>query len=489
MADTSFHTSASDEIDAEIREVFVDEVQEEFENLSRNLPLWQQDPNDFARLKPIRRSFHTLKGSGRLVGALALGDFSWKVENMLNRVLDKTIPPNAAAQTLVGQAIAVLPELLAGLRGEGAPKSDIGAIMMVADRLAAGEEAWVRSAAPVRMKKVRRVVRRFVPVVDDTPEMPAPMAEAPAHPQEMPVIAESTQSEDLTAALFESEDQAPARAATSSPLPHIDPLLYDIFTSEVAAHLGVMDGFVAAAQAAHEPLPASEPLLRAVHTLNGAVAMVDVPVITQVLAPLENYIKRLCAGHLAPTPDGLMALSEASELIRRVLAALDSGETRLPSADDLAQRIGLLRDELPEPQLMHTLFSRGEVAQPAAEAAVESAAAETTALETVPDEPGIVLESEIPAAPVEATHAAEADAEAASRTQWLDDVLPAAADTVAADASEHATPVFDELQAPADEVESAETAVLAADELAMAPTADDVSPAECRDRHSGRKAT
>ena len=163
MADASFHISASDEIDAEIREVFVEEVQEEIENLNRNLPLWQSDVNDFERLKPIRRSFHTLKGSGRLVGALALGDFSWKVENMLNRVLDKTIPPSAAVQTLTGQAIGVLPELLAALRGEGAPKSDIGAIMSAAERLAAGEEAWVH-VGPRRMKKVRRLVRRMVPV-------------------------------------------------------------------------------------------------------------------------------------------------------------------------------------------------------------------------------------------------------------------------------------------------------------------------------------
>ncbi len=140
IADASFHISASDEIDAEIREVFVEEVQEEIENLSRNLPLWQSEVLDFERLKPIRRSFHTLKGSGRLVGALALGDFSWKIENMLNRVLDKTVLPSAAVQTLTGQAIGVLPELLAALRGQGAPKTDIGAIMFAAERLAAGEE-------------------------------------------------------------------------------------------------------------------------------------------------------------------------------------------------------------------------------------------------------------------------------------------------------------------------------------------------------------
>jgi chemosensory pili system protein ChpA (sensor histidine kinase/response regulator) len=390
VTDASFHTSASDEIDAEIREVFVDEVQEEIENLSRNLPLWQAEPADFERLKPIRRSFHTLKGSGRLVGALALGDFSWKVENMLNRVLDKTIPPNMAAQTLCSQAIGALPELLAGLRGEGAPKTDIGAIMAVADRLAAGEEAWVKPSAPARMKKIRRTVRRLVPVVDEAP--PAPVAEPDEIVLESPF---ATTAEDISAApadivaAFE-EPAMPATASTSgepieafhaaaetafelpaaSPLPNIDPVLYDIFRSEVATHRAVMDAYVDAARAAGGVLPASEPLLRAVHTLNGAVAMVDVPVITHVLAPLENYIKRLCAGQLAPDDAGLAAIADTSTLIDAVITALDRGDPRLPDSDELAFRVSVLRDALPEPQLMHTLFSVSdeEPAAPAAEA-------------------------------------------------------------------------------------------------------------------------
>jgi chemosensory pili system protein ChpA (sensor histidine kinase/response regulator) len=474
MADTSFHISASDEIDAEIREVFVDEVQEEFENLSRNLPLWQQDPSDFERLKPIRRSFHTLKGSGRLVGALALGDFSWKVENMLNRVLDKTIPPSTAVQTLAAQAIAVLPELLTGLRGEGAPKSDIGAIMNVADRLAGGEEAWVRTAAPTRMKKVRRIVRRLVPMVDEIVPTPAPLAAAPAAPaDESAPATETAPAMEMAAPTFEMEAPAPARAATSSPLPHIDPLLYDIFTNEVAAHLGVVDGFVAEAQVSHQPLPASEPLLRAVHTLNGAVAMVDVPVITQVLAPLENYIKRLCAGHQAPTPDGLMVLSEASELIRRVLAALDR-ETHLPNADDLAQRIGMLRDTLPEPQLMHTLFTRGETVHETAETApVADAPVESAALEPAVEELTGELESEF-AAVQSIEEAAPPDTnESTSRTDWLDALLPE--ETRAAEPELHESA---DLETPADAATDHEEAVLLSDEFAMAQTADDVSPAE-----------
>src|SRR5690606_12587809 len=56
-----------DEIDDEIREVFLEEFAEEIDNLDRLLPLWRAHPEDLDRLRPIRRVFHTLKGSGRLV--------------------------------------------------------------------------------------------------------------------------------------------------------------------------------------------------------------------------------------------------------------------------------------------------------------------------------------------------------------------------------------------------------------------------------------
>src|SRR3546814_16538392 len=81
------------------------------------LPVWRERPDDLERLRPIRRVFHTLKGSGRLVGARALGEFSWKVENMLNRVLDGTREASTAVVAMVDQAFYTLPKLLAALRG------------------------------------------------------------------------------------------------------------------------------------------------------------------------------------------------------------------------------------------------------------------------------------------------------------------------------------------------------------------------------------
>lgn len=119
LPDVGFHSVPSDEIDDEIREVFVEEVQDELDNLNRQYPAWKNDLGDLEKLKPVRRSFHTLKGSGRLVGALAIGEYAWKIENMLNRVLDKTIQPTPAVLDLLDHAIAALPGMLAALRKGG----------------------------------------------------------------------------------------------------------------------------------------------------------------------------------------------------------------------------------------------------------------------------------------------------------------------------------------------------------------------------------
>ncbi len=54
--------------------------------LGEKVPLWiqQQDSSDL--LTEIRRGFHTLKGSGRMVGADEVGDFAWHIEALLNTV-------------------------------------------------------------------------------------------------------------------------------------------------------------------------------------------------------------------------------------------------------------------------------------------------------------------------------------------------------------------------------------------------------------------
>ena len=48
----------------EIREVFLEEFDEELANLRAMLPAWSANPGQAELLLPVRRIFHTLKGSG-----------------------------------------------------------------------------------------------------------------------------------------------------------------------------------------------------------------------------------------------------------------------------------------------------------------------------------------------------------------------------------------------------------------------------------------
>ncbi|HVJ61428.1 MAG TPA: Hpt domain-containing protein, partial [Tahibacter sp.] len=392
-SDASFQAVASDDIDEEIREVFLDEVQDEITNLNNYMPAWKADVHDFERLKPVRRSFHTLKGSGRLVGAIALGEFSWKVENMLNRVLDKSISANAPVTTIVDQAVAALPELLAALRGEGAPAADIAGIMNVADRLAAGEEAWLAPAQP-RVRKVKRVVKRLVAVpVEDEIESVA---------LETPAVPELTRAVDIGHE-FTTQDAAfadvdAAELPSAGPLPNIDPVLFDILKSEVSQHLAVVDAFVDDSR--YLAQPATDTLLRAVHTLHGAIAMVDIPVIGQVLAPLEGYVKRLRARDEVPGAVGLAALTDASSLVGSVMIALENGAAAMPDSDALVERIIALRDDLPEPELAHTLYTADDEA---------SAAIDSISIDSFPIGPDAIDSVSIEAS--EAAPAVEALAE------------------------------------------------------------------------------
>ncbi|MBP0644519.1 hypothetical protein J8J17_22255, partial [Mycobacterium tuberculosis] len=46
-------------IDQDIREVFIEEFDEELVNLGNLLPVWRMAPDNMDRLRPIRRVFHT----------------------------------------------------------------------------------------------------------------------------------------------------------------------------------------------------------------------------------------------------------------------------------------------------------------------------------------------------------------------------------------------------------------------------------------------
>ncbi|MEG0192901.1 MAG: Hpt domain-containing protein [Stenotrophomonas sp.] len=310
--DAGFDDDAEN-IDQDIREVFLEEFDDELGNLGTLLPAWRMQPDNMDRLRPIRRIFHTLKGSGRLVGARTLGEFAWKIEGMLNRVLDGTRAATPAVLAMVDHAYAALPQLNAALRDGQRINVDLQAMQAIADRVAAGEETF------------------YVAL----PGAPAPMAVA------------SADAAESVASAVAVEDAPAERAVEAAGTPaNIDSVLREILEAEVELHQATLQGWLRSAQQA--PQPVSDALLRAVHTMNGAFAMTEVPEITAVTGGAESYIKRALAAQVVPGDDAVAALDETAQAINATMDALQAEQPRITPQPELAQRLQALAGELPE---------------------------------------------------------------------------------------------------------------------------------------------
>lgn len=87
-------------IDDEIKDIFAEEMQEEIDSLKGWVPsLSTKYDRDIAF--NVRKSFHTIKGSGRMIGAKSLGEIAWRGESVLNKVLEGQRPYSAQVHQMV----------------------------------------------------------------------------------------------------------------------------------------------------------------------------------------------------------------------------------------------------------------------------------------------------------------------------------------------------------------------------------------------------
>jgi len=128
-------------VDDELREVFLEETGEVLEMLHRDLPGGIASLEDKGTLSEIRRAFHTLKGSGRMVRALVLAELAWAVENLLNRVLERSVVAGTDVQAVLDDAVALLPALIADFATDTQrQRDDVDDLAARAHALASGVE-------------------------------------------------------------------------------------------------------------------------------------------------------------------------------------------------------------------------------------------------------------------------------------------------------------------------------------------------------------
>ncbi|HEY9150790.1 MAG TPA: Hpt domain-containing protein, partial [Gammaproteobacteria bacterium] len=301
----------NEDIDEEIMEIFIEEAEEEVATIGELLPRWLANAEDQEALITVRRSFHTLKGSGRLVGALLIGEFSWAFENLLNRLIDGTRELNADMIAAFETCLQALPQLVEQVKGGPAPSLDIALLQAQADALA-------RTGSLDDLK---------LPELEESPENEGTTPADTAMPAEDVVIATGT-----------DDDAEPVAASI------MDPVLYEIFYSETETHLATIRGFIAACHGETQACHVSEALVRALHTLHGSARMAEAGSIAAIASGLERYAKIMMAEQRPMPEQGIAVLEEGVELVSRMLALFKEADPSVPDTTGFLARVAELSE-------------------------------------------------------------------------------------------------------------------------------------------------
>lgn len=93
-------------VSEDLLDVYLEEAQEVLASINAALPVCRNEPQNLESLTTIRRGFHTLKGSGRMVGLTDLGEIAWEMEQVMNRWLKQQWPAAPALLELIAVASA-----------------------------------------------------------------------------------------------------------------------------------------------------------------------------------------------------------------------------------------------------------------------------------------------------------------------------------------------------------------------------------------------
>ncbi len=294
----------SDE-DAEIIEIFIEEAGEVLDTINEYLPQWKDSPSDAESLTVIRRAFHTLKGSGRMVGAVDIGELAWSIENMLNRVIDGSVHIDTPRVETLCAAVEVVAPMVDAFKHRKALSLPVVQIIMDRALALSKEQAPV---LPSLTAAVEPALENAIDVI------------------EVPTLDVETQAVELPVArTFEAEANRPR---TLSEADENDALL-DIFASEAVTHIEAVESFIVRAQQLAGPAELEDDLQRALHTLKGSAHMADVGPIAQIVTPLEHLIKEMRAAQIKAGSDIIAALRQCTQLCRAGLAQLDSDPQRM----------------------------------------------------------------------------------------------------------------------------------------------------------------
>lgn len=287
--------------DAEILEIFVEEIEEIFVELSTLFTTWLENPNDQETLTTIRRHFHTLKGSGRMVGAKSAGELAWAVEDTLNRVISGTVPLDSTVQRFAQTVFNIYQyKLYPIFKTVQNADIDLRPLVLLGQQIQqqvslepALEELLELSSTLTSVNSLTGLELQDQSFSEAAPEMAIETTATAA-----PVAADDNNDIEETVA---------------------------IFIEEAEEHLFTIDQFLKNEQEQHQDYNG---LIRALHTLRGSSSMAHIDQIFAASTKVENLFKTLLQEEIVSTSSQTALLIQYAEFVRDYLHTLRQGQTQ-----------------------------------------------------------------------------------------------------------------------------------------------------------------
>src|SRR5467141_2030931 len=146
--------ASAEAIDAELLGVYLEESDEVLATVREHLDTVREQHANKEALTTIRRGFHTLKGSGRMVGLMRLGEAAWAVEQTMNVWVQEERAATPALLQLIERAHEYFSDNVKRLKAGGA-SSDERTLVAAAERVRRGETQEARAPAAVNAPKAQ----------------------------------------------------------------------------------------------------------------------------------------------------------------------------------------------------------------------------------------------------------------------------------------------------------------------------------------------
>jgi chemosensory pili system protein ChpA (sensor histidine kinase/response regulator) len=324
--------------DPELVKLFIEEAREELVKIERGYPVWDQNPLEREALVTVRRSFHTLKGSGRMVGARELGELSWAVENLLNRVLDNTLSRSPAILEVLRDAIAALPQMIDHLEKGSPVTADVAAIASRTYALAAGRSAGAPARAAAATRADEAVSAAAAPSASIAGKSTQP-EESNSFSLALELPTPPAQARSAAAESFAAEPSVPEPPPAATPAA-MDEALREIYARETGAHVATIRGYLSRESQLPEPHLLPEDVYRACHTLAGSSKMAQARHGVRLAEPLDHWLRRAFTSGIGLRSVDLTLLADCMAAMESVAAHLDEPTGYFVNHWRLLERLG-----------------------------------------------------------------------------------------------------------------------------------------------------